>query len=245
MGVAYSNHLGIVCAIYKELEAIKGTLTITDTIIEGNYIYYIGKIKDVDVILLQAGEGSYAMEYGTLNLITKFNPKAVILAGIAGTNNPKIKIADIVICLATIDKSALIYSEAGYQAPYKVYKDPHARLSFLWANKYMASKLSNYLYGVSGSSNTYTQKIDWIKAVESVYPTDAHDNETMAMAYACSMKNKPWLAIRSISDRGYTPESNKAYTSLAQAVSELIPQLNAENIDPELATENMLSLIHI
>lgn len=245
MGNHISSYIAIVCAITEEFEALKGLVENAKVIKSENYSFYVGTRSGKNVILLRAGEGSYAMEFGVLTLIHKFNPKAIILAGITGTNNPKIKITDVITCITAVDKSCIHYHQEGYQNQYRVgiiKANKTQKLSYLWANKYLAMKANKLqIKGVAGSSNTYTSKLDWIKAIDSLYPTDSHDNETMALAYACEVNNKPWLALRSVSDNGYTSQHPQALKTLANSVSELLANIELSELTFEVCDALMLS----
>ena len=68
----------------------------------------------------------------------------------------------------------------------------------------VANKL---LLGVIGEAQVWTTPLSWIEAQNSLYETDAEENEGSGFAFACATEGVPALLIRGISDTPWFPNA--------------------------------------
>jgi hypothetical protein len=77
------NKIAIICALSREIEAVKKEFEFTKEIKFLNYKFEIGTINDKELILCQLGIGKVNAAVFTSVLINQFNPDLIINVGIA------------------------------------------------------------------------------------------------------------------------------------------------------------------
>lgn len=95
------NNIGIIAAMNEEMQEIKKIMN--DIKIEKEYDlnFFIGKICEKRVILVECGVGKVNAARVTQILIDKFNVESIVNIGSAGTANSELNIGDIVIRMQT------------------------------------------------------------------------------------------------------------------------------------------------
>ena len=89
--------IGIIGAMEEETAKIKALMTDFETVSKASMLFYKGKIKGQDVVLVRSGIGKVNAGICTQILADIFKADIVINTGIAGAINPDINIGDIVI----------------------------------------------------------------------------------------------------------------------------------------------------
>ena len=97
---AENKPIGIISALPYEIAYLKSCLQDSKkhTFFERNY--YTGKIGKQNMVIAQVGVGIVNASVGTAILIDKFNPKAIIMTGVAG-GTTKTQPGDVIIAQAT------------------------------------------------------------------------------------------------------------------------------------------------
>jgi adenosylhomocysteine nucleosidase len=70
--------------------------------------------------------------------------------------------------------------------------------------------------GVIGQAPVWTEPLSWIESEDSVYQSDAEENEGTGFAFACASQGVPWMLVRGISD---TPWHPNAYQGVIASVN--------------------------
>ncbi|MDF2558553.1 MAG: mtnN [Bacillales bacterium] len=89
--------VGIIGAMEEEIVLLRENMEVIDEQVVGTCKYYIGKMHDLDVVLLQSGIGKVNAAMSTAILLEKFKPDCIINAGSAGGFSKGLKVGDIVI----------------------------------------------------------------------------------------------------------------------------------------------------
>ena len=91
------KYIGIVVAVAEEFEAVKNNMQNFETKDILGLTFIIGKIGEVDGILVKSGVGKVNAARATQILIDKFPIEYIINLGVAGGLNYKLKLGDIII----------------------------------------------------------------------------------------------------------------------------------------------------
>lgn len=90
-------YIGIISAMPDEIEAIQKELVVEGTSVKGMRTYYIGKLFDLNVVLVFSRWGKVASATTATQLINDFKVNEIIFTGVAGGLQPDIAVGDIVI----------------------------------------------------------------------------------------------------------------------------------------------------
>jgi len=61
--------------------------------------------------------------------------------------------------------------------------------------------------GVIGQAPVWTEPLSFIESEDSVYQSDAEENEGTGFAFACASQGVPWMLVRGISDTPWHPNA--------------------------------------
>ncbi len=95
--------VGIIAAMEPELDNLLDGMTLVEDVKILGIRFYLGKVKDKDVVVSLCGVGKVNAAMCTEALIIKYNVECVINTGIAGSLNSKIDIGDIVLSTDSLE----------------------------------------------------------------------------------------------------------------------------------------------
>lgn len=110
--------LGIIAALPEEVRHLGEALTVDDKIVRGNYAFRLGRLDQVPVVLVEAGIGKVNTSLVATLLLDHFGCRAVLLTGVAGGLDPKLRVGDVVVAerLVQHDYGAIV---KGSLKPYR------------------------------------------------------------------------------------------------------------------------------
>ena len=196
-------YIGIIGAMEEEITKLKEVMKINQTMEISDFIFYIGKIYDKDVILAKSNEGKVNSAICTQTMILNFKLSCIINVGVAGSLTEKLDVGGIAISSSTVefdlDTTALGY-ELGYAFGLnKVYVECDKNLY----NKIydIASSEYNTVIGTILSSDKFVSDDNLKKELKDKFKEAvAVDMETASISHVCKINNIPFCAIRAISD---------------------------------------------
>ena len=196
-------YIGIIGAMEEEITKLKEVMKISETMEISDFIFYIGKIYDKDVILAKSNEGKVNSAICTQTMILNFKLSCIINVGVAGSLTEKLDVGGIAISSSTVefdlDTTALGY-ELGYAFGLnKVYVECDKNLY----NKIydIASSEYNTVIGTILSSDKFVSDDNLKKELKDKFKEAvAVDMETASISHVCKVNNIPFCAIRAISD---------------------------------------------
>lgn len=215
--------IGIIGAIDKELILFFEEMTIEKTEIYGDKTFYIGKIKNHNVVVVKSGIGKVNAAITATLLITKYNARMIINTGVAGGLKPA-QIGDIILAegIAYFDVSLTEIDDVPFgkmgEDPLVVKMDEH----FINKAKGIFEELDyKYRTGnlVSGDKFVTSSK-DLRKIQRNVKDIVAVEMEGMAIAITAHKFNVPFISIRGISDIIDTKNQGDVYHNLSTEVAQ-------------------------
>lgn len=218
--------IGIIGAMEPEVAILKQAMQDKTEHQYGGYTFYLGKLNEMDVILVQSGIGKVAATVATTLLITHFSPDGVINTGSAGGFDQELKVGDVVI------SSELRHHDVDVTAfNYEIGQVPNMPAAYQ-ANAVMMQAAEDSIKQLGGDVKVKTGLITTgdtfmcdpaaIEQARNNFPSMmAVEMEGAAIAQACHMLATPFVVIRSLSDIAgkESPTSFEAYLEKASKYS--------------------------
>ncbi|HAK45812.1 MAG TPA: 5'-methylthioadenosine/S-adenosylhomocysteine nucleosidase, partial [Spirochaeta sp.] len=192
-------------AMEEEIELLKQKLHESETYTRAGNTFYIGKLHNSRIVLLKSGIGKVNAAIGTTILISKYDPICLINTGSAGAVYSDLNIGDVVIS-SDVYHHDVDVTAFGYEYG-QVPQLPHAFLPHddLVA---MAEKAGQALDGIDvhlagiATGDSFMNKPEKINEIRDRFPTvAATEMEAASIAQTCHQFSKPFIIIRSISDK--------------------------------------------
>lgn len=196
--------VAIIGAMEEEVTLLRKN--IQDQTVEtiAGYEYTIGKIGEVDVVLLRSGIGKVNAALSTTILMHKFAPDFCINTGSAGGSNPALNVGDVVI------SSEVRHHDVDVTAfNYEYGQVPNMPAAFI-ADEFLmniaqqcAKEISDVqvVQGLIATGDSFMNDPERVKAVQSKFPgLQAVEMEAAAVAQVSYQFKTPFVIIRSLSD---------------------------------------------
>lgn len=195
--------IAIIGAMAEEVNALVAHLTFYVKHQRLNDVYYLGKLGDKDVVVVQSGIGKVSAAIATTFVFENFAPKCVINIGSAGGLDKALEIGDVVISSEVryhdVDVT-MIGCEYGQvpNMPSAFKADP--QLVEL-ARRSIEKVGIKAVEGLICTGDYFMSDPGLVAMVRGYFPSMiAADMEAAAIAQACYMYNCPFVVIRAISD---------------------------------------------
>ncbi len=214
--------IGIIGAIDYELNYFFQHMIIARTEIIADKTFYIGKIKNHNVVIVKSGIGKVNASITTTILIDRFDARLIINTGVAGGLAP-VEVGDIIIAkgISYFDVSLTEIDDVPYG---QMGTDPlvvNISAENLEKCKNIFDKLGyKYLIGNLVSGDKFvTKKRDLAKIQKQVAGVLGVEMEGMAIALTAYKFNRPFVSIRGVSDIIDTPDQPKNYREVVKSVA--------------------------
>ena len=182
--------IAIFGAVKEEIAGIKQAMKISDRVRLNKTYAWPGKWGQQSIVLVRSGVGKQRAEVSTLQVIERFQPKALISIGYAGAVQPELNIGDLVITDSIIEENG----EEGRE----YHPDPY------WLDRARSVQCSDEIKVVVGgllTVNTVIHDPEAKRELGKRYGVQAVEMETCAIARVAEDKILPLLSVRVISDR--------------------------------------------
>ncbi|KEF39371.1 5'-methylthioadenosine/S-adenosylhomocysteine nucleosidase [Schinkia azotoformans MEV2011] len=196
--------IGIIGAMDEEVAILKEKIQNREDLTIGKSEFSIGKINNIDVVLLKSGIGKVNAAVGTTLLLDHFKPDYVLNTGSAGGYHTELHVGDIVISTDVrhhdVDVTVFGY-EYGQVPQMPPGFTPDVRL-IEKAEKAAAGitdiKVAKGLIVTGDSFMDDPVRVDFVRGkFTDVY---AVEMEAAAIAQVCHLFNVPFVIIRALSD---------------------------------------------
>jgi adenosylhomocysteine nucleosidase len=111
----FEGRIAIMYAFDVEGKLLRNQMTLEDSLISKGRIFWIGKLQDNDVIVVNSDVGMTNAAMSTQLLIDRFKPEEIIFTGICGGIDPENNIGDIVIPASWATHDYGIYNKEGFR----------------------------------------------------------------------------------------------------------------------------------
>ena len=180
--------VAIIGAVKEEIAGIKRAMNISDHVRLGKASAWPGKWGKQNIVLVRSGVGKQRAEDAALQVIDRFQPRALISTGYAGAVQPELNVGDLVIA-----DTILGAKEKG-----KYFPDPD------WFGRARNIPCPDGVKTVVGGLLTVDSVIHdsaTKRELGKSYSVQAVEMETSAIARVAEEQGLPLLSVRVISDR--------------------------------------------
>lgn len=205
---------GIIAAMQEEMQEIKKIMVGTEEKKIYDLTFFIGKINNTEVVLVEAGVGKVNAARTTQILIDNFEIGAIINVGSAGAANDELDIGDIVIGKKLVQHDFDITAfghPKGFISNVGQYVESDSKLIKKMEQTIaeLQDKEFKIKIGTIASGDIFCTEIKMKEKIKSKFEADAIEMEGGAIAQVCKLDKVPFIIIRSISD---SPNGNNNIT---------------------------------
>ncbi len=197
--------IGIIGAMKEEVDAILAIMEDRVKLEHYGVKFHTGKINGKDCVVCKSGVGKVNAARSTQIMVDRFDPEYIINVGSAGALEPSLEIGDIVISDSCIQHDADITAfghPKGYIAGIR-YIEADAGLIQQCKNAIELSVDHKYhIYiGTVASGDQFISSEEKKKELHEEFGAWCAEMEGAAIAHVCHLCDKPFVVIRSISDK--------------------------------------------
>lgn len=216
---SYEGRIAIMYAFDAEGQLLRSQMSLEDSLFSVGRTFWIGRIADKEVIVVNSGVGMTNAAMSTQLLIDRFKPKEIIFTGICGGIEPDNNIGDIVIPQYWITHDYGLYNMDGFKTGWiRVFvpeKGVDDTVTFFSVDegllktagsvepifKPILGRTPKIKVGGNGASgNSFidqVQKREWLK---EKLDAEIVDMESAAVVQTARINSVPVLVVRSCSD---------------------------------------------
>lgn len=197
---------GIIAAMQEEMQEMKNIMQEICEMQVYELTFFVGKIYNNKVILVEAGVGKVNAARVTQILIDKFEVKKIINIGSAASCNDKLEIGDIVIGSKLVqhdfDITAFNHPK-GYISNIGQFIESDIELikKLEKTITYLDNKDFNITIGTIATGDIFCTDINMKNKIRTKFNAEAIEMEGAAIAQVCKLDNISFVIIRSISDK--------------------------------------------
>lgn len=203
MGVIMKT-IGILGAMDVEIVYIREIMNIEEIVQYAGFNFYVGKYKNLKLIVVESGIGKVNAACSSQILITKFNVTHVINFGIAGSLRNNVRICDIVIGHEVLyhDVSDAQMNSLFPQGQY-FYADDFLEKAAIEAFSEIELKECNYHLGTIATGEDFISNENMKRSIAVRSSGCCVDMESAAIAHVCHLNEIPFISIRCVSNDLY------------------------------------------
>lgn len=222
--------IGIIGAMEEEVAALKDLMMIEEEKHIHQIKFYIGKISNKDVVLMQGGIGKVNAAYATTILMEHYPIEFLINIGSAGGLSLEEEVGDVVIAseVSHHDFDCTVFGRAYGEVP----DMPVAFKASQTHMEIVANCLKdlgiNYHIGLIVSGDQFISQQSQVDSIKEHFPSAiAAEMEAASVAQIAYLYNTPFVILRSLSDvfgKGNNDIQFDTYIQLASKNSALLTQ---------------------
>lgn len=198
------NKIGIIGAMVEEIELLhQNVKNVKETKIAG-VTYYEGTLHGQPVVYCKSGVGKVNAAICTQVLLS-FHVDCVWFTGVAGALDPSLEVGDIVVSSSAMqhdmDVTPLGFNKG--TIPYQEVSDFAADESLIKLAKEAGEALfpERTLIGRIVSGDQFIASVDKVKELRDTFGGACTEMEGSSVAQVCYANKKPFVIIRSMSDK--------------------------------------------
>lgn len=200
--------VGIICAMEKEIDAIRNNLEKVKQEVHGGMNFWVGNLSGKQVVAALSGVGKALASMCTEAMIITYNPDVIFNCGVAGGMDKRLRIGDIAVadrvCQHDLDTTPLGEPAGWIGELNKVYIDTDKSLAEKLC-RFIKSKEKMAYIGTIASGDQFIKGSVREDFVAGHFMPIACEMEGAAVGLVCTVNNVSFAVIRGITDI-YEPE---------------------------------------
>lgn len=198
------HKIGIIGAMAEEIELLHQNVQLTNQTTLAGITYYEGTLHDVNVVYCKSGVGKVNAAI-TTQMLLSLGVESVWFTGVAGALDPRLNVGDIVISSTAMqhDMDVTPLGFAKGVIPFQDVSDFIADKSLVELAKQAADACfpNRSIVGKVLSGDQFIASVDKVKELYEQFGGACAEMEGAAVAQVCYTNNKPFVIIRSMSDK--------------------------------------------
>lgn len=199
-----TKRIGIIGAMIEEIELLNQNVKLTKKSELAGITYYEGTLHNVEVVYCKSGVGKVNAAVTTQLLFT-FNVDSVWFTGVAGALDPRLNVGDIVVSKTAVqhDMDVTPLGFAKGEIPFSPISEFVADEQLVQLATEAAHSLfpGRVVVGKILSGDQFIASVDKVKELYETFSGACAEMEGASVAQVCQMNNKPFVVIRSMSDK--------------------------------------------
>jgi len=215
----YEGRVAIMYAFDAEGKLLRSQMSLEDSSFSEGRVFWIGKIEDKKVIVVNSDVGMTNAAMTAQLLIDRFKPKEIIFSGICGGIDPANNIGDIVIPKLWATHDYGVYNKEGFRPGRMLVLLPGKEIpdtlmffavdeSLLKAAENVKPELKPILGrtpeikvgGKGASGNSFIDQVEKREELKEKFDAQIVDMESAAVVQVANINGVPVLVVRSCSD---------------------------------------------
>lgn len=215
----YDGRIAVMYAFDAEGQLLRSQMTLQDSLYSLERIFWIGKLQEKEVIVVNSDVGMTNAAMSTQLLIDRFKPNQIIFTGICGGIDPENNIGDIVIPEFWATHDYGVYDQEGFRPGRMVMtlpgKDKPDTLRFFPVDddllsiakgvqpdlKPILDRIPKIKVGGKGASgNSFIDQVEKREELKEKFEAQIVDMESAAVVQVAIINKIPVLVVRSCSD---------------------------------------------
>ena len=233
------ERIGIIGAMDAEVSALKSAMHIDRKETVESMEFCVGKLRGCDVVVVQCGMGKVNAGTCAQLLVTKFNARAIINTGVAGSLDDCLNIGDFVVSTDAVQHDFDV-SPIGFQKGEIPYTEKYAFEADATLRQKAFDAISKNTTGVKVyegricSGDQFVSTVEQKETITAAFGGMCCEMEGAAIAQVCYLNNVPFVVIRTVSDKadGTAPSDFDEFTKEAAARSSAVVLYFLENESP-------------
>ncbi|HKL10334.1 MAG TPA: 5'-methylthioadenosine/adenosylhomocysteine nucleosidase [Clostridia bacterium] len=229
--------IGIIGAMDEEIQCILESMEIKDKEVYAGMIFNKGFVHNTEAVLVMSGIGKVNAALCTQILITKFQVESIINTGLAGALEESFEIGDVVVSSELLEHDM---DATGFG--YKLGVIPRMEKSIFEAEPRLVElavealgEKKNVHVGRIVSGDVFVADSEKRIYLNEIFGGVCAEMEGAAIAHVCQVNNKPFVIIRTISDKAdnsatenFSEFADKHAHESSQVVVDLIKKMEME-----------------
>lgn len=224
-------YIGIISAMDNEIAILLKEASVERVDEIADVEYYIGTLRGQPVIITRAGIGKVRASSGITAMFNKYNISKVIFTGIAGGVADGTQVLDEIIATRLVEHDYGIVTNDGFvwrsgdpgfgdkEGEY-YYCDPQL-VDLAYASSVQVVGEEHTFKGTVATGDQFIASEEYVKRLQEQYDAYACEMEGASVAVICLKYGKPFVVIRSLSDKadGNAHDSYENFGDIAGANS--------------------------
>ncbi len=197
--------IGIIGAMRVEIDTLAAALANRDVDIAGGLTFIKGELEGVPVVLSVCGVGKVFAAMAAQTMILKYDVRAVINTGVAGTLTDKLSIGDLAIAQNVVQHdmdTSPIGDPVGLISGLNLVHMPADNDLLERITAVLAQMNIRYVVGTVASGDQFVADSEKKTYIRDTFGAIACEMEGAAIGQVCAVNQVPFAVIRAISDGG-------------------------------------------
>ena len=200
------ERIGIIGAMDEEVASLKDAMHLDYTKTVASMEFFVGKIGNSDVVVVQCGMGKVNAGVCAQTLIAQFNVRTIINTGVAGSLDNALDIGDFVVSTDAVqhdfDVTPIGFErgEIPYTGKYSFEADKDLRAKAVDAIQKCCPDVTVH-EGRVCSGDQFISTSEQKDRITSLFGGLCCEMEGGAIAHICYLNDVPFVIIRAISDK--------------------------------------------